>query len=81
LAQIANLSFDMRGLDPVHRCEFGIRMAFEAQHRDVQVLVLRQTAPPVLAGVVIGVAGALGLTRALSAVIAGMPYGVKPTDT
>lgn len=60
--------------------EFGIRMALGAQRSDVQALVLRQTAPPVLAGAVIGVAGALGLTRALSAVIPGMLYGVKPTD-
>jgi ABC-type antimicrobial peptide transport system permease subunit len=62
------------------RNEFGIRMALGAQSRDVQSLVLRQTAPLVLAGAVTGVAGALGLTRALSAVIAGMLYGVKATD-
>jgi predicted permease len=60
--------------------EFGIRMALGAQRGHVQALVLRQTAVPVLAGAVIGVAGALGLTRALSAVIAGMLYNVKPTD-
>jgi predicted permease len=62
------------------RNEFGIRMALGAQSRDVQSLVLRQTAPLVLAGAVTGVAGALGLTRALSALIAGMLYGVKATD-
>jgi putative ABC transport system permease protein len=42
--------------------------------------VLRQTAPLVLAGAVIGVAGAVGVIRALSAFIAGMLYGIKATD-
>ena len=60
--------------------EFGIRMALGAQRKDVQALVLRQTAPLVLFGAVIGVAAAVGLTRALSAVIMGMLYGIKATD-
>jgi predicted permease len=60
--------------------EFGIRMALGAQCRDVEALVLWQTAPLVLAGAVIGVAGAVGLTRALSALMAGMLFGIKATD-
>jgi predicted permease len=60
--------------------EFGIRMALGAQRKDVQALVLRQTAPLVLSGAVIGVAAAVGLARALSAVITGMLYGIKATD-
>jgi predicted permease len=60
--------------------EFGIRMALGAQCRDVEALVLRQTAPLVLAGAVIGVAGTVGLTRVLSALMAGMLYGIKATD-
>ena len=60
--------------------EFGIRMALGASRSDIWELVLWQTFPFVLGGVAAGVAVALGLTRALSAVIAGMLYGVKQTD-
>jgi len=60
--------------------EFGIRMALGAQSRDVQALVLRQTAPLVLAGALIGVVAALGLTRVLSALFVDMLYGIKATD-
>jgi predicted permease len=60
--------------------EFGIRMALGASRSDIWELVLCQTVPFVLGGVAVGVAAALGLTRALSAVIAGMLYGVKQTD-
>jgi predicted permease len=60
--------------------EFGIRIALGAQRSDVEALVLRQTAPLVLAGAVIGVAAAAGLTRALSALMAGMLFGIKATD-
>ena len=60
--------------------EFGIRMALGASRSDIWELVLWQTVPFVLGGVAVGVAAALGLTRALSAVIAGMLYGVKQTD-
>jgi putative ABC transport system permease protein len=60
--------------------EFGIRMALGAQPADVQTLVLRQILPLVLAGVTIGAAAALALTRALSAVIGSLLYGVEATD-
>jgi predicted permease len=60
--------------------EFGIRIALGAQRTDIQGLVLRQTLPMILAGVGIGVAVAFGLTRALSAIISGMLFGIHPTD-
>lgn len=60
--------------------EFGIRMALGASRSDIWELVLSQTVPFVLGGVAAGVAVALGLTRALSALIAGMLYGVNQTD-
>ncbi|HEV2196197.1 MAG TPA: ABC transporter permease [Candidatus Acidoferrum sp.] len=60
--------------------EFGIRMALGAGPSDIWELVLWQTVPFILGGIAAGVAVALGLTRALSALIAGMLYGVKQTD-
>ena len=60
--------------------ELGIRMALGAQRGDVQWLVLRESIRLILAGVAIGVSAAVVLARALSSVIAGMLYGVKPTD-
>jgi predicted permease len=60
--------------------EFGVRMALGAQPGDIRRLVLKQSLPAIMSGVVIGVAVALGLARALSAVFAGMLYGIKPTD-
>jgi ABC-type antimicrobial peptide transport system permease subunit len=56
--------------------EMGIRMALGAQRSDVFGLVLRQGMRMALLGLLIGLAGALGLTRLLS----GMLYGVKPGD-
>jgi putative ABC transport system permease protein len=56
--------------------EIGIRMALGARQRDVMWLVLRQTAAWLLAGMAAGIAGALALTRLLSAHL----YGVTPTD-
>ena len=61
--------------------EFGIRMALGAQRGDVQRLVLRQTVVLVAAGVSAGLAAAAALTRGVSAVMAGMLYGVHPEDT
>jgi putative ABC transport system permease protein len=56
--------------------EMGIRMALGAQRADVFGLVLRQGMRMTFLGMLIGLAGAFGLTRLLS----GMLYGVKPGD-
>ncbi len=56
--------------------EIGIRMALGAERRNVLGLIVRQGLRLTLAGVVIGVAGAWGLTRFLSSFL----YGVRPTD-
>ncbi len=49
--------------------EFGIRMALGAQAGDVQRLVVREGAVLAVAGVVIGAAGALALTRSLEGLL------------
>jgi ABC-type antimicrobial peptide transport system permease subunit len=54
----------------------GIRRALGAQQSDVLRLVLGQGLRLALAGVVLGVAGALGLTRLMSALL----FHVSPTD-
>jgi putative ABC transport system permease protein len=56
--------------------EIGIRMALGAEKRDVLRMVVGQGLKLVMVGVVIGIAGALALTRFLSSLL----YGVKPTD-
>jgi len=56
--------------------EIGIRMGLGAQRRDVLEMVVAQGFKLTLIGLVIGVAGALGLTRFLSSLL----YSVKPTD-
>jgi len=56
--------------------EFGIRIALGASPFNVLRLVLRQGLWLVMAGVAIGVSGALALTRFLSSLL----YGVSPTD-
>jgi len=56
--------------------EIGIRMALGAQGRDVITLALRQTALATVAGLVIGLAAAVSLTRYLQAML----FGITPLD-
>jgi putative ABC transport system permease protein len=56
--------------------EIGIRLALGAQKRDVMSLIVRQGMKLVIAGVTIGIFGALALTR----VMKSMLYGVSATD-
>ena len=56
--------------------EIGIRIALGAAGPEVIKLVLRQGLRLTLAGLAIGLVGALGMTRLLS----GMLYEVRPTD-
>jgi putative ABC transport system permease protein len=56
--------------------DIGIRMALGARKADIRRMVLRQGLGLTLIGVLIGVAGALALTRVLSSLL----YGVSPTD-
>jgi ABC-type antimicrobial peptide transport system permease subunit len=56
--------------------ELGIRVALGADRATVLGLVLRQSMRQVLPGVVLGVAGALALTRLLQSQL----FGVRATD-
>ena len=56
--------------------EIGVRLAIGARPRDVLRMVLGRGAMLTGIGVVLGLAGALALTR----LIAGVLYGVRPTD-
>jgi len=56
--------------------EIGIRMALGAERRDILKLVLRQGVAMILAGLGIGLVGALSLTRFLASQL----FDVRPTD-
>ncbi len=56
--------------------EIGLRVALGAQTRDVLRLVLGQGVRLILLGLALGLAASFALTR----VLAGMLYGVTPTD-
>jgi predicted permease len=57
--------------------EIGIRKALGAQAPQILLLVLRQALTLIVIGVVIGVAGAVAVTR----IIASMLYGITTTDS
>lgn len=56
--------------------EIGVRVALGAKHRDILQLVLTRGMALAGLGVVLGIGGALALTRLLERYL----YGVKPTD-
>ena len=56
--------------------EIGIRMALGASAQDVRKMVVRQGMALALAGVIIGVVTALGVTRLMASLL----YGVTPKD-
>lgn len=56
--------------------EIGIRLALGAEKRDIMSLVLRQGLSLAIAGVAVGLVGAL----IVSHLMAGLLYGVRPTD-
>jgi predicted permease len=58
------------------RREIGVRMALGAERRDVLRLVLTRALRIVVAGLIVGLAGAAGVTRVLQTFL----FGVKPTD-
>ncbi|MGE0128685.1 MAG: ADOP family duplicated permease [Blastocatellales bacterium] len=58
------------------RQEMGVRLALGAQPRNMMALVIRQGMTLVAVGVVLGVAGALALTRLLKSLL----FGVRATD-
>ncbi|HEX5835670.1 MAG TPA: FtsX-like permease family protein, partial [Pyrinomonadaceae bacterium] len=57
--------------------EIGIRVALGAQARDILQMVLKHGLVLVLSGVVLGIGGALALTRFLATLL----FGITPTDT
>ncbi|MDB4891839.1 MAG: macB 17, partial [Gemmatimonadetes bacterium] len=58
------------------RHEIGVRMALGAEQSDVLRLILARALRIVVAGVIVGVAGAAGVTRVLQRFL----FGVTPTD-
>jgi len=58
------------------RREIGVRMALGAERRDVSRLVLTRALRIVVAGLVVGLVGAIGVTRVLQTFL----FGVTPTD-
>jgi putative ABC transport system permease protein len=56
--------------------EFGIRMALGAAKSDILSLVVAQGFRLAMAGIVVGMAGALALTRVLKSLL----FGITPTD-
>ena len=61
--------------------EIGIRMALGADPQSVRWMVARQSARLTVLGLVLGLAGALALGRALSSVLEPLLFRVQPNDT
>ncbi|HKO44393.1 MAG TPA: ABC transporter permease [Pyrinomonadaceae bacterium] len=59
-----------------HRPEIGVRVALGAQKRDILGLVFKKGLTLALAGIVIGIAGAVAITRLMASLL----FGVKPVD-
>mgnify|MGYP002631677758 CR=1 FL=1 len=57
--------------------EMGIRMALGAQKSDVLIMVLRQGLRLTLAGIIVGLAGSLAVTKVLESYL----FGITATDT
>ena len=57
--------------------EIGVRVALGARPDDVLMMVMRRAIATTAAGVILGVAGAMAMTRFLS----GLLYEVRPLDT
>jgi len=55
-------------------------MALGARQSDIRGLVLKQTLPVILGGVVMGAALSFVLARVLTSAMAGMLYGIRPTN-
>ena len=58
------------------RREFGVRLALGAEPERIQLLVVREGMALALAGLALGAAGALAVSRSLQALL----FGVTPTD-
>ena len=56
--------------------EIGVRLALGARHSNVFRQVVGQGMRPVLIGIAVGIAAALGLARLITSLL----YGVRPSD-
>ena len=56
--------------------EIGVRMALGADKSSILLMILRQGMTPAIIGVIVGMAGAFGLTRLMESLL----FGVKPND-
>ena len=60
----------------LRRHEMGVRMAVGADARDIVRLIVRQGMRPVIVGLALGCAGALGLSRLMRTLL----FGVRPFE-